>query len=188
MNFNSKQYWIDRYKNGGFSGAGSRGDEANHKADLVNYWITMLNIKTIQDYGVGDAYQVSLLTGYSFYTGYDISQECVDKCSLLPNSGIMYFTTDINEIDNDADLALSLDVIFHLVEDDVYHQYLKMLFENKHKYVIIYGYSKDDNQGMAVHMKMRDFLKDIAELYKDFELISTTQGYDTEKVLAVYKK
>ena len=37
-----------------------------------------------------------------------------------------------------AELALSLDVIYHLVEDTVYESYMGQLFDSATKYVIVY--------------------------------------------------
>ena len=45
-----------------------------------------------------------------------------------------------------ADLSLSLDVIYHLVEDDVFEYYMRTLFEASNGYVIIYASDSDDGQ------------------------------------------
>ena len=46
-----------------------------------------------------------------------------------------------------ADLALSLDVVFHLVEDEVFAQYMQTLIQAGNRYVIIYASDTDDNRG-----------------------------------------
>ena len=38
-----------------------------------------------------------------------------------------------------SDLAISLEVIFHLIEDDVFEKYMHQLFNASNKFVIIYN-------------------------------------------------
>lgn len=38
-----------------------------------------------------------------------------------------------------GDLALSLDVIYHLIEDEIFEKYMKDVFRASTKYVIIYS-------------------------------------------------
>lgn len=45
-----------------------------------------------------------------------------------------------------ADLSLSLDVIYHLVEDEVFETYINTLFKSARRYVIIYSSNSDDNE------------------------------------------
>ena len=47
------EYWEERYKIGGTSGAGLYGDNAKRKALVINYYIKELEIKTISDIGCG---------------------------------------------------------------------------------------------------------------------------------------
>jgi len=60
-----------------------------------------------------------------------------------------------------ADLTLSLDVIFHLLEDEVFDQYMQRLFNSSNRFVIIYS-SNTDEQKMAMcewvkHRKFTDW-------------------------------
>ena len=54
-----------------------------------------------------------------------------------------------------ADLTLSLDVIYHLVEDKVYYDYMYRLFNSSNRYVIIY--SSDYNGSHRFHERRRMF-------------------------------
>jgi hypothetical protein len=57
-----------------------------------------------------------------------------------------------------ADLTLSLDVIYHLVEDGVFAQYMQTLFGASNRYVIIYASDTDDNRDNAgTHVRHRKF-------------------------------
>jgi hypothetical protein len=63
-----------------------------------------------------------------------------------------------------ADLTLSLDVIYHLVEDDVFERYLRTLFGASRRYVIIYSSDSDDNRGYeGTHVRHRKFTRWIQE-------------------------
>jgi hypothetical protein len=66
-------FWEERYKTGGNSGAGSYGEYAVYKAQIINDYIIKYNIKTISDFGCGDGNQISLLKGFESYMGHDIS-------------------------------------------------------------------------------------------------------------------
>ena len=54
-----------------------------------------------------------------------------------------------------ADLSISLDVIYHLLEDHIFHLYMKNLFNSSNKYVCIYSSNVDG--GWAKHVKHRKF-------------------------------
>ena len=57
-----------------------------------------------------------------------------------------------------AQLTLSLDVIYHLIEDGVFHDYMKRLFDSSTEFVIIYSSNTDEQQRFqAAHMKHRKF-------------------------------
>ena len=63
-----------------------------------------------------------------------------------------------DNIDNElkAELVLSCDVIYRLIEDDTYIKNIwKIFFSMSKKYVIIYGNNKDENP--CVHVKFRIF-------------------------------
>ena len=53
---------------------------------------------------------------------------------------------------------MSLDVIYHLVEDRVFEKYMRDLFSASNKYVIIYASNKDEQEeGQAEHVRHRKF-------------------------------
>ena len=69
-----------------------------------------------------------------------------------------------------ADLALSLDVIFHLVEDEVFEPYLVTLFESSRRYVAVYS-SNFDGPAADPHVRHRQFTKDVSRLITGWRLI-----------------
>ena len=80
-------------------------------------------------------------------------------------------------------LTLSLDVIFHLVEDRVYNEYMSMLFSTCSQYVIIY--SSNGNCGVnAVHMrnvKFSDWIDENAQEYRLVKHAKNIYPYDEDR-------
>lgn len=71
-----------------------------------------------------------------------------------------------------ADLALSLDVVYHLIEDHIFETYMKHLFSAAKKYVIIYSSDTDENPlTMAPHCRNRKFTKLVETNLPEWKLI-----------------
>ncbi|MCR4847947.1 MAG: class I SAM-dependent methyltransferase [Bacteroidales bacterium] len=156
---NSANYWENRYLTGGNSGIGSYGRLAQFKAEIINQFVKDNNIKTVIEWGCGDGNQLGL-ADYPQYTGYDVSNEAINICRekfkddttkrFIHCGGLEYFPKET------AELTLSLDVLYHLIEDDIYASYMKRLFATSSKYVCIY--SCNDNVFIpANHVKQRIF-------------------------------
>ena len=56
-----------------------------------------------------------------------------------------------------VDLTVSLDVLYHLIEDIVYENYIKNLFNSESKFIIIYSCNFEDDGTFAKHVKPRKF-------------------------------
>ena len=178
----SKDYWEKRYKNGGNSGAGSYNNLAKFKASILNDFVNRNNINTIIEWGSGDCNQL-LLSNYKRYIGYDVSKTAIDICrkKFFHDKTKTFFHLDDNFInDKKADLSISLDVIFHLIEDEVFDLYMKNLFNSSKKYVCIY--STNINKGWASHVKHRKFTdwidKHISNEWKLKEFIPNKYPFD----------
>ena len=168
-NFQSAQYWETRYSSSGNSGAGSYGRLAQFKADVINDFIKQKNIKNIIEFGVGDGNQLSLLNAEN-YLGFDVSETIVNKNIERFKNFSGYKFKLVNEFnDEKADLVLSLDVIYHLVEDEVYFQYMENLFRASKRYIIIYSSNKDEIH--TTHVKHRHFTSFIEQNHKEWTLI-----------------
>lgn len=170
--FNSKKYWNDRYVKGGNSGLGSYNHLVQFKSDVINNFIEKNEIKSIVDYGVGDGNQLKLIdTEKLIYTGIDVSEFIISKCKEEFKDDKTKTFIHSDNIDNElkADLALSCDVIYHLIEEHVYKEYMGNLFSMSKKYVIIYAPNINYNE--TVHVKKRDFIEYIFDNYLNFNLI-----------------
>lgn len=156
---NSNDYWKNRYINGGNSGVGSYGRLAEFKAEVINEFCKENSIRTVVEHGCGDGAQLSLIR-YDSYLGLDISDEILDICRerFGHNSPDHRFlnTIDYNPESETFDLALSLDVIYHLIEDDIFELYMENLFKSSHRFVTIYA-SNYDAETESAHVRHRRF-------------------------------
>ena len=143
--YSSKYYWEKRYSRGGNSGPGSYKHLAIFKASVINKFVNINNISTVIEWGSGDCNQLTL-ANYKHYIGYDVSQTAVNICKkkFYKYSTKKFFYLSDNFTNNEkADLSISLDVIYHLIEDDVYDVYMNNLFKSSNKYIIIYSSNLD---------------------------------------------
>lgn len=179
--FNSKHYWERRYIDGHTSGVGSRGELAIYKAKVINNFIKKNKIKSLCEFGCGDF--LFNLIKVSEFTGYDVSDYVIEKNKL---SSKYKFTSNLKEL-TAYDLVTSLDVIFHLIEDDVYISYMDFLFKLSKKYVIIY--SPNENKEVSIHVKYRKFLNNISNNFKLKKFINNPhKGELTQSDFYIFEK
>lgn len=169
--FDSQAYWEKRYARGKHSGAGSRGKLAEFKAAVLNEFVEKNHIGTIIEYGCGDGYQLSL-ANYPHYIGFDVSATAIQECrKLFANDAAKSFREMRNYGGETADLTLSLDVIYHLVEDETYEAYMYRLFSSSNRFVIIYSSNCGSlNRVEPKHIKHRRFSVWIEDNAKDWKL------------------
>lgn len=167
------KFWEDNYKSGGNSGEGSYGDVAEFKAKVLNTFLTAHDIPSAIEYGCGDGHQLGLVK-YKAYTGYDISPTAVQLCKDQYKSDVFKQFYHISEYDGRrAELALSLDVIYHIIEDDVFDNYMRRLFTSSTKYVVIYAVDEEcDKESRQPHMYHRKFTKWVEDNAKQFDLVN----------------
>ena len=167
----SKDYWIKRYEGGSNSGGGSYGVLAEYKSEVLNDFVRDNNINSIIEYGCGDGNNLSFFN-FPSYLGLDVSDFVIlnNKKRFQKNNNWAFMSIDDNgEFSFIADLTLSLDVIYHLVEDEVYEHYMTSLFKSSAKFVVIYSSNVDFNPA-AAHVRHREFTKWIEFNRPDFEL------------------
>lgn len=172
----SADYWDQRYSQGGNSGSGSYNELAQFKAKVIQNLVDQHHIQNVIEFGSGDGNQLKYIS-YPKYSGYDISPTAIKKCQeLFKNDLTKKFDTLNNYSDEKADLSLSLDVIYHLVEDSVYFKHLTTLFESSTKFVLIYSsnYEASSNNILPEHghVKHRHFTAWIEKNQPQWKLIS----------------
>ena len=176
----STQYWQNRYIKGGNSGAGSYNELAKMKAETINQFVITNNIQQVIEFGCGDGNQLSLYE-FNGYIGLDVSSHVVERCiERFKDDKTKSFMLYNSEAfcDNHqillADLTLSIDVIYHLVEDQVFRNYMTHLFYASKKYVLIYASNFDTEQ--RFHEKNRHFTLWIDDHLKDWKLIEKIEN------------
>lgn len=154
----SATYWEDRYSAGGDSGAGSYHKFAEYKGQILNDFVREKGIETVIEFGCGDGNQLGYFQ-FGNYLGFDVSETAVRLCrDKYPNDPARAFRTMDRYAGEMAELTLSLDVIYHLVEDEVYHNHMQMLFSAAEKYVAIYSSDYEEpERKSAAHVRLRRF-------------------------------
>lgn len=159
----SGNYWEERYRQGGTSGSGSYNRLALFKAEVLNDFVAKNSIGSVIEFGCGDGNQLKL-AAYPNYIGLDVSKKAIQMCTqtFAEDTTKSFFLYDpFAFTDNgklfQVDLALSLDVIYHLIEDEVFETYMKHLFQSAKRYVVIYSSDFDGTQ--RFHERDRKFTK-----------------------------
>ncbi len=173
----SIDYWEDRYHSGGNSGEGSYNQLAEFKAQILNQFVNGKNIKSVIEFGCGDGNQLSF-ANYPSYIGLDVSVKAIELCytRFINDKTKSFFIYNPKAfIDNielfNSELALSLDVIYHIVEDDIFYIYMKNLFDKATTYVIIYSTNINLNNSKAKHIRHRKITEYIRKNFPKWELI-----------------
>ncbi len=168
----SREYWSRRYAKGGNSGAGSYGKRAKFKAEVINSFIAENNIKSVIEFGCGNGNQLKLAQ-YPKYLGFDVSPKAISLCKkVFYSDPSKHFNLLKDYHGEKADLILSLDVIFHLIEDDVFESHMKQLYKSCNKFVIIYSSNTDKQlKQQAAHIRHRKLTKWVDENMPDWKLI-----------------
>ena len=168
---NSSKFWEARYKSGGNSGPGSYDQLAEFKAKIINDLLRQLQVHAVFELGCGDGNQLSMLQ-LPHYTGVDVSPSIIEKCKKkFKDDPIKQFVLLQDLPKKQFDMGLSLDVIYHLVEDDIYQEHLKLLFEQSKRFVLIYSSNREEEAGGPAHVKHRKFTDDVAREHKKWALV-----------------
>lgn len=162
----SIRYWERRYARGGHSGLGSTGRLAAYKAEWLNRFVEEKRVHNVIEFGCGDGNQLSLAM-YPAYLGLDVAPTAIRRCRELfaadpAKQFRVYqpFAFDPNPVE--ADLALSLEVLFHLTEDDLYERYMQHLFAASRRWVVIFAPDEPDHTGgQFPHVRPRRFTQDV---------------------------
>jgi SAM-dependent methyltransferase len=165
----SAAFWEDRYQGGGSSGSGSFGRLANFKAEVLNEFVQEKRIRRVIELGCGDGAQLELAE-YPEYVGVDVAASPIERCRtrFAQDSTKQFYLADALPTELAGfDLALSLDVIYHLVEDPIFDSYMRSLFARSQRYVAIYA-SNYDAFTEAPHVRHRHFSVWIAKNMPDW--------------------
>ena len=140
-------------------------------------------MRSVIEFGCGDGNQLALAE-YPTYVGLDVSRAAVGLCQRRfandhTKSFFLYDGACFVDYAGlfSADLAVSLDVIYHLVEDQIFEKYMNDLFAAGRRYVVVYstnGTVRDD----APHVRHRSFSLWIKTNATQWRLEQVSQGPD----------
>ncbi len=195
--FNSSKYWESRYLNRGTSGVGSYGKLALYKAEVINSFVKENNIKNVIDFGCGDGNQTALYD-IPKYIGLDVSKTAIKICKQKfrddPSKQFFLYNSKFlnknNKLEN-ADLTLSIDVLFHLVEYDIFLKYINDLFYHSDQYVMIYStnFNQIYSSPHQIDRKFTSIIEREIKNFKLFEVITNPyKGKETMSDFFIYKK
>jgi hypothetical protein len=116
------------------------------------------NIATVVEFGCGDGSQLTL-ANYPSYIGFDVSRDVISKCRrrFADDPSKEFRVADDASADTVvADMAISLDVIYHLVEDATFDIYMRRLTRSARRFICIYS-SNTEQRTEAAHVRHRRF-------------------------------
>jgi hypothetical protein len=170
MPFSSSDYWEIRYLKGGTSGMGSVGRLARFKAAAINGFVRENGIRSVIDLGCGDASQLGLLELPEDYVGVDVSPSALGRC-IAEFPGRRFVAPEALPGISPAELTLSLDVIYHLIEDSVFAATMKTLFGWATRFVMIYA-SNLDATWSSMHVRHRRFTDHVTATEPNWRLLA----------------
>ena len=173
----TEDYWENRYAKDGDSGSGSYGEHAEFKAEIINNFVLTNRINSVIEFGCGDGNQLSLAK-YPLYTGVDVSQTVLNRCRVkFSGDPTKTFLHSSEYNGQTAECALSLDVLYHLVEDEIFEDYMQCLFSAASRFVVIYSSDvkpdelKVRNFEMGKHVRHRYITGYITQHYSEWKLV-----------------
>lgn len=176
----SAAFWESTYAKGGTSGPGSFGQSARYKAAFLNRLVRAHDVQSVIEFGCGDGNQLALVD-YRRYVGLDVAptalQACIRRFAGDTTKSFFLYRPDCFADRTGvfkADLGVSLEVIFHLLEDDVYETYMRHLFGCAERLVVIYA-SDSDVPGEDPSVRHRPILRWVSINADDWELIERTE-------------
>lgn len=185
----STDFWRKRYKFGGTSGSGSYGAVASAKAAFVNRFVAERNVRTLLDMGCGDG-NVARMLNAPQYVGIDVSPHAISYCRAQTGNENRKFYCDAPEDvrpvteklnaegllpDGGFDLTLSMDVIFHLTEDEVFYRYMDGLIGASGRHVLIQSTNFDAGP-TGGHVRAREFTRGLRERFPQIAEIEPLTG------------
>ena len=181
----TEAFWEQHYVAGGDSGSGSFGQLAHFKADTLNRFILANDVESVIEFGCGDGNQLSLAR-YPRYVGLDVASVAIDWCirRFADDNTKSFIHYDPRRWCNRGavteDLAISLEVIFNLVEDDMYERYMQHLLEAAIRWVIVYASNTDqpDPEQYVRHHRFTDWVEANQPQWQLVERIANPYPYD----------
>jgi cyclopropane fatty-acyl-phospholipid synthase-like methyltransferase len=191
----TQHYWERRYRKGRTSGTEGAFDPiAGFKSEVLNQFVKNNDVESIIDFGSGDGYFLTYCR-FPEYAGYETSPTAIEQCRefFALKAPKWQFFDYADYAGEQADMAMSIDVIDYIVEDHMYLKHMRDLFRAGRKYVAIYACNTDSPKTLtAVHFRRRrftDWIEDnvtnweiVKEISSPFPVLNNTSFYVYRKV------
>ena len=181
----SAHFWERNYARGETSGSGSYGAAAEAKASFLNTLVRDRGVRNVVEFGCGDGNQLTLAE-YPHYVGLDVSRTAIGLCKRRfaedpTKSFFLYDGTCFADRAGlfVADLAISLDVVYHLTEDAVFETYMSHLFAAAQRLIVVYSTNMVIS-GTAPHVRHRHFTPWVEMNCPDWAPAGITRGPSPE--------
>lgn len=176
-----KYYWNKRYSAGLNSGQGSIGELRKFKWDTILSKTTIKN-KSVLDYGCGDLsfWKDHIHPEVKKYTGYDISEFIIlnHKQKWLDIHPRVSFTHNIVDVPK-HDLVFCFDVLFHIIDENLFNYTLKNLISRAKDLLFIYTWRKNPlryqfkfppftKKGFLIKTRIEKITDNEYQKYRDF--------------------
>ncbi|MGL5415415.1 MAG: class I SAM-dependent methyltransferase [Clostridium sp.] len=171
--FNYKEYWESIYTSGGISGAGSYGEIAKYKSEIINTFSIEKNIQTVIEFGCGDGNQLGLMD-YATYIGFDISKTAIDICKRKFSNDPSKIFYEYNPLEFESQkyssqLVVCIDVLYHIIDELDFIKTIKHIFECSDRFVIIHTKLTTKESQEIPSIKDRNIFKYLNEI-PDFKI------------------
>jgi SAM-dependent methyltransferase len=153
-------------------------------------------VTSVVDLGCGDGQQLALAQ-YPRYLGIDVSgtavRRCMERFAGDPTKSFLHlppgaFTDPAGWLR--GDLALSVEVLFHLVEQEVFEAHLRLLFSSAGRWVVIVSNDSDGGH-RAVHERHRSFTEWVSANEPGWQLrerLDPPEGVDLMSSAYLYER
>lgn len=183
-------YWNNRYDRGGRSGPGSYGFVAHVKSEFLTSFVKKHAIKTMVEYGCGDGNNLCLTTEKNpnlKIIGVDISTTALDLCRRKMPEHVFVHKNDYVAAAEPVDLVVSLEVIFHLIEDEVYNDYMRSITSIGSEWLVILSPDQDERRqhAGAAHVKKRKY-SNHPSLEERYDLVEEA-GFGSDECFSSWK-
>jgi len=175
-------YWDDHYQSGGVSGEGSIGDYREWKWKIITEYCPVIN--HVIDVGCGDN---SFWQGRECfdYLGIDSSNTIIIKnCESRPEWKFINATAELTQKIS-APVVFCMDMLFHIMDDQVYEKIIRNIAEYTEDYLFVYTWQNNPFINPEIKkyvtreyfMKKGYFIKYFQSFFKDIESDGIYQKY-----------
>ncbi len=139
------------------------------------------SVSSVLEFGCGDGQQLARAL-YPRYTGLDVAPTAISLCANRfrrdPSKSFFLYEPHffVNHGALVAELVISLDVVLHLVEDELFDLHLGHVFSAATRFVGIYNREADPAHRVSPHNRPRRTIPWIESNARDWQLIEVVKN------------